>query len=133
MSFLAYFTFTLFFLTNTKCSSINGLWCTVAIFLSGFHEAIGDTIALSVSTPSHLRMIENFLTGSAAEDKDEVYDSDEAKSTDELTTEEKENINFLMKTALAKVIKNPLKKELYRMKSFSTYTNVSSHSLELSC
>lgn len=56
-------------------------------------------------------MIENFLTGSAAEDKDEVYDSDEAKSTDELTTEEKENINFLMKTALAKVIKNPLKKE----------------------
>lgn len=68
----------------------------------GFHEAIGDTIALSVSTPSHLRMIENFLNSSAAED--DIHEATyEEESKDEMTTEQKENINFLMKTALAKI------------------------------
>lgn len=54
-------------------------------------------------------MIENFLNSSAAQDDmDEVYNTYEAESKDEMTTEQKENINFLMKTALAKVSKNPL-------------------------
>jgi len=52
----------------------------------GFHEAIGDTIALSVGTPGHLQKI-GLLSG---------YDpnSPEAK---------KQNINFLYKTALEKI------------------------------
>lgn len=52
----------------------------------GFHEAIGDTIALSVCTPGHLQKI-GLLTG---------YDpqSEEAR---------KQNINFLYKMALDKI------------------------------
>ncbi|CAL4058602.1 unnamed protein product [Meganyctiphanes norvegica] len=54
----------------------------------GFHEAIGDTIALSVSTPKHLQMIEDDLNG---------------VSTSLRADAEKQDINFLMKQALAKV------------------------------
>ena len=32
--------------------------CSRDLFDSGFHEAVGDTIALSVSTPKHLRKID---------------------------------------------------------------------------
>lgn len=30
---------------------------TIFKFVSGFHEAVGDVIALSVSTPKHLRVV----------------------------------------------------------------------------
>jgi len=54
----------------------------------GFHEAIGDTIALSVSTPTHLKDIEDKLNGVTSSIR---------------TNAEKQDINFLMKQALAKV------------------------------
>jgi peptidyl-dipeptidase A len=50
---------------------------------SGFHEAVGDTIALSVSTPQHLEkvgLLENY------------------------TDTEEDNINALMQIALQKVL-----------------------------
>jgi hypothetical protein len=42
--------------------TVEGLWfitlCTLLMFdTAGFHEAVGDTIALSVSTPQHLGKI----------------------------------------------------------------------------
>lgn len=83
-------------------------------FLSGFHEAIGDTIALSVSTPSHLRMIENMLNNGTEEY--DTYEDHEVQSIKDETLEYQQNINFLMKTALAKVRKNLLNPEHYRMK-----------------
>jgi peptidyl-dipeptidase A len=52
----------------------------------GFHEAIGDTIALSVGTPGHLQKI-GLLSG---------YDPDSPEA-------KKQNINFLYKTALEKI------------------------------
>ncbi|XP_041371786.1 uncharacterized protein LOC121385251 [Gigantopelta aegis] len=48
----------------------------------GFHEAIGDTMALSVSTPKHLRKIDLLKPGPEDDESD---------------------INFLMKTALDKI------------------------------
>jgi hypothetical protein len=51
--------------------------------VSGFHEAVGDTIALSVSTPQHLEkvgLLENY------------------------TDTEEDNINALMQIALQKVV-----------------------------
>ncbi|XP_063872288.1 angiotensin-converting enzyme-like [Scylla paramamosain] len=75
----------------------------------GFHEAIGDTIALSVSTPSHLKMIEDYLTNNATNATDELnripyasfFESQLDYGND--TSDHKQNINFLMKTALAKI------------------------------
>lgn len=87
------------FLLDTIALNIKGVPFTVNILLLGFHEAIGDTIALSVSTPSHLRNIEKFLNSSRAV---AIYEEQES-SEEEMTIQEKENINFLMKTALAKV------------------------------
>ena len=58
----------------------------------GFHEAIGDLIALSVSTPKHL---ENIL-GLSPKGHTSVKN---AKYTDE----EKRDLNFLMQMALDKV------------------------------
>lgn len=85
----------------------------------GFHEAIGDTIALSVSTPSHLKMIENYLTSSANNATDDFgmishdhffeIELDYGNGTNgnetngNSTSEYEQNINFLMKTALAKI------------------------------
>jgi len=51
---------------------------------AGFHEAVGDTIALSVSTPQHLEkigLLENY------------------------TDTEEDNINALMQIALQKVLR----------------------------
>merc|ERR1719495_2881823 len=45
----------------------------------GFHEAIGDTIALSVSTPAHLEKIANKLTPTTT--------TSEAITTDAMTTD----------------------------------------------
>ncbi|MPC38717.1 Angiotensin-converting enzyme [Portunus trituberculatus] len=86
---------------------------------NGFHEAIGDTIALSVSTPSHLKMIENYLTsnannatgdfdmishGSFFETELDYGNGTNGNETNgNSTSEYKQNINFLMKTALAKI------------------------------
>lgn len=50
--------------------------------LTGFHEAIGDVMALSVSTPGHMSeigLIENYVANA------------------------KSDLNFLMRTALEKV------------------------------
>lgn len=50
--------------------------------LTGFHEAIGDVMALSVSTPGHMSeigLIENYIPN------------------------EESDLNFLMRTALEKV------------------------------
>jgi peptidyl-dipeptidase A len=55
---------------------------TITFNTSGFHEAVGDTIALSVSTPQHLEkvgLLENY------------------------TDTEEDNINALMQIALQKV------------------------------
>ena len=52
------------------------------IIFQGFHEAIGDTLALAVSTPEHLKSI-NLI-----------------KSTD---SSKEADINFLLKTGLEKV------------------------------
>ena len=58
----------------------------------GFHEAIGDTIALSVSTATHLEWLYENITGIEAQGKN---------LTEDLIM--KRNINQLMKTALEKV------------------------------
>jgi hypothetical protein len=55
-------------------------------FISGFHEAIGDTMALSVQTPKHLQSV-GLLQ--------DVSDSFEA------------DINYLLKSAMEKVILVP--------------------------
>lgn len=85
---------------------------TVSTFFVGFHEAIGDTIALSVSTPLHLKRIENYLTNNASNATNEQdlipYDGflkNEVDSSNNIS-DYKQNINFLMKTALAKVSTN---------------------------
>ena len=55
----------------------------ISMSLTGFHEAIGDTMALSVQTPAHLQSI-GLLSN--------VSTSDEA------------DINYLLKSALEKVV-----------------------------
>lgn len=70
----------------------------------GFHEAIGDTIALSVSTPRHLDMISDYLnnrTDSGNVSLSSFSDIERDYGDDDL--EYQQNINFLMKTALAKI------------------------------
>jgi hypothetical protein len=70
---------------------------------AGFHEAVGDTIALSVSTPQHLQkvgLLENYAD-----------------------TEE-DNINALMQIALEKVLRQT---DIYDMPStlkFQIYTPI---------
>ncbi|ELU17193.1 hypothetical protein CAPTEDRAFT_161725 [Capitella teleta] len=54
---------------------------------SAFHEAIGDVIALSVSTPAHLQAV-NLLNETTLADAEQIRRSD---------------INFLMKSALDKI------------------------------
>lgn len=39
--------------------------------ITGFHEAVGDTIALSVSSPKHLRRVE-LLDGDAEDEQTEI-------------------------------------------------------------
>ena len=56
-----------------------------SLYFKGFHEAIGDTLALAVSTPEHLKSI------------------DLIKSTD---SSNEADINFLLKTGLEKVYLN---------------------------
>lgn len=56
--------------------------------VSGFHEAIGDTLALSVKTPKHFK---------------EIGLLDETASTDDYET----SINFLFQLALDKVANLP--------------------------
>lgn len=73
----------------------------------GFHEAIGDTIALSVKTPKHLMMISDFLNNGNMSDIYEpgfFLEEDEMNDADNLT--EEETVSILMKTALAKVSLN---------------------------
>lgn len=62
----------------------------VCVLRAGFHEAIGDTIALSVMTPSHLLGISDSLNSNES-----ILQLKE--NADQL------NLNFLMKTALSKV------------------------------
>ena len=70
----------------------------------GFHEAIGDTIALSVSTPEYLEKIKKKL-----EDKGKTILSsrlvkdEKPPLNDELRKHQQ--INLLMKNALSKVKK----------------------------
>jgi hypothetical protein len=52
-------------------------------FISGFHEAIGDTMALSVQTPKHLQSV------GLLEDVSDSFEAD---------------INYLLKSAMEKVI-----------------------------
>ncbi|KAL7642767.1 UNVERIFIED_CONTAM: hypothetical protein RMT77_006055 [Armadillidium vulgare] len=60
----------------------------------GFHEAIGDTIALAVSTPTHLQLINDTLNGKTTQESNQVKAASD---------EDMQNINYLMKQALAKV------------------------------
>ncbi|KAK7086686.1 hypothetical protein SK128_003261 [Halocaridina rubra] len=62
---------------------------------AGFHEAIGDLIALSVSTPSHL---ENILHLSP-----EVPTTTPPKKNTKYTDDEMKDLNFLMRMALEKI------------------------------
>ena len=62
------------------------------IFTPGFHEAIGDLIALSVSTPKHLENVLGLTPKMPTSVKASKY-----------SYEEKQDINFLMKMALDKV------------------------------
>lgn len=41
------------------------------LFNSGFHEAVGDTIALSVSSPKHLRRV-GLINGDAEDEQTEI-------------------------------------------------------------
>nr|XP_027209715.1 angiotensin-converting enzyme-like [Penaeus vannamei] len=63
----------------------------------GFHEAIGDLISLSVSTPTHLEDVLGLTPTRRSRPRD---DSSEEK---ELSDEEKRDLNFLMKMALEKI------------------------------
>nr|XP_045608351.1 angiotensin-converting enzyme-like [Procambarus clarkii] len=71
----------------------------------GFHEAIGDTIALSVSTPRHLQMISDALQSNSSFCSEGFMLNNTIPQTANVTntTIEEQNINFLMKTALAKI------------------------------
>lgn len=44
---------------------------SLCCFCSGFHEAVGDTIALSVSSPKHLRRV-GLVTGDAEDEQTEI-------------------------------------------------------------
>ncbi|XP_068231191.1 angiotensin-converting enzyme-like [Palaemon carinicauda] len=61
----------------------------------GFHEAIGDLIALSVSTPSHLENVLHLTPGG------EVKPG--TSSSSDYTDDEKRDLNFLMRMALEKI------------------------------
>lgn len=41
------------------------------LYISGFHEAVGDTIALSVSSPKHLRRV-GLINGDAEDEQTEI-------------------------------------------------------------
>ncbi|KAG0694354.1 Angiotensin-converting enzyme [Chionoecetes opilio] len=58
----------------------------------GFHEAIGDLIALSVSTPNHLENVLHLTPKGPTSVKNTKY-----------TDEEKRDLNFLMQMALEKI------------------------------
>ena len=60
---------------------------TFCFIILGFHEAIGDTMALAVNTPAHLKGLELLPDTSLSGSKDE----------------EKENIAYLFHVALQKV------------------------------
>jgi len=63
----------------------------------GFHEAIGDTIALSVKTPSHLQSV------GLLEKEAESDDSDIFFQLDDGSRYKKNELNFLMGVALEKI------------------------------
>jgi hypothetical protein len=69
-----------------KNSNLFFIFCSFFFFL-GFHEAIGDTMALAVNTPAHLEGLELLPKTSLSGSKDE----------------EKENIAYLFHVALQKV------------------------------
>ncbi|XP_037804888.1 angiotensin-converting enzyme-like [Penaeus monodon] len=62
----------------------------------GFHEAIGDLISLSVSTPTHLESVLG-LTPTRSRPRGASSEGEE------LSDEEKRDLNFLMKMALEKI------------------------------
>ena len=75
----------IFFYQSIKYFSLNpepSIWIRIIIIFLGFHEAIGDTLALAVGTPDHLKSI-NLIKSSAS-----------SRESD---------INFLLKAALEKV------------------------------
>ncbi|XP_066965094.1 angiotensin-converting enzyme-like [Macrobrachium rosenbergii] len=61
----------------------------------GIHEAIGDLIALSVSTPSHLENVLHLMPGEGVKSG--------TSSSSEHTDDEKRDLNFLMRMALEKI------------------------------
>lgn len=67
--------------------------------VAGFHEAIGDTLALAVNTPSHMQQVglaeAPSSEGEARTDPDIVLEDG--------TTYSKGDINYLMSIALDKV------------------------------
>ena len=67
--------------------------------LLGFHEAIGDLIALSVSTPDHMESVLGLTATSSSKAKRK-----HSKTSDIYTPKQKQDINFLMRMALEKVL-----------------------------
>ncbi|XP_013379232.1 angiotensin-converting enzyme [Lingula anatina] len=79
---------------------------------AGFHEAVGDTIALSVATPEHLHKLKLL---------DDIGDDKELR--------EKQDLNFLMKMALQKLAFLPfgLLIDKWRWDVFRGHTNASNY------
>ena len=103
--------------------SVTILYFLFSYFNSGFHEAIGDTMALSVQTPKHLQSV-GLLQ--------DVSDSFEA------------DINYLLKSAMEKVLQIRTNKKLLRnlggifrhkqwSKSYSGQKDASVPTLALKC
>lgn len=78
---------------STDCAVFSSFQLKPPHYTAGFHEAIGDVVALSVSTPAHLEDVLG-LTPSlvTSRRKDTRYTDDEMR-----------DLNFLMKMALEKV------------------------------
>ena len=84
----------------------------------GFHEAIGDTIAKSVTTPAHIKKIEDQLT---------EPQMGRVKAPSVTIDSNKQDINFLMQQALDKVrntlfLQSKVILKCYRMSSIKTFT-----------
>ena len=74
---------------------------TFEIFVLGFHEAIGDTIALAVSTPAHLQSL-GLLPKSVSKSTRHLF-PDLPSPADGVS---EQDLNYLLSQALEKVFSN---------------------------